>query len=74
MSVLKLMTVGDSVGVILPEEILARLRVRAGDTLYVIETRRGIELTPHDPELTAQTDAAERAMREDQDALGRLAE
>lgn len=74
MSVLKLTTVGDSVGVILPEEILARLRVRAGDTLYVIETRRGIELTPHDPELVAQTEAAERAMREDRDALGRLTE
>jgi putative addiction module antidote len=38
MSVLKVTTVGNSVGVILPKEILERLRVRRGDSLYAIET------------------------------------
>lgn len=74
MSVLKLTTVGNSVGVILPKEILERLRVQKGDSLYVVETKQGIELTPYNPEFAAQMEAAERVMREDRDALRRLAE
>ncbi|HLA10048.1 MAG TPA: AbrB/MazE/SpoVT family DNA-binding domain-containing protein [Pyrinomonadaceae bacterium] len=46
MSVLKVTTVGNSVGVILPRELLERLRVGKGDSLYVVETKNGIELTP----------------------------
>jgi putative addiction module antidote len=74
MSVLKLTTVGNSVGVILPKEILERLRVQKGDSLYVVETKQGIELTPYNPEFAAQMEAAERVMREDRDALRKLAE
>jgi putative addiction module antidote len=74
MSVLKLTTVGNSVGIILPKEILERLRVQKGDSLYVVETKQGIELTPYNPEFAAQMEAAERVMREDRDALRRLAE
>ena len=74
MGVLKLTTVGNSVGVILPKEILERLRVQKGDSLYVVETKQGIELTPYNPEFAAQMEAAERVMREDRDALRKLAE
>lgn len=74
MSILKLTTVGNSVGVILPKDILERLRVQKGDSLYVVETRQGIELTPYNPEFAAQMEAAERVMREDRDALRKLAE
>jgi putative addiction module antidote len=70
---LKLTTVGNSVGVVLPKEILERLRVQKGDMLYVLETPRGIELTPYDPEFARQMDLAERIMREDRDALRKLA-
>jgi putative addiction module antidote len=73
-SILKLTTVGNSVGVILPKDILERLRVQKGDSLYVVETRQGIELTPYNPEFAAQMEAAERVMREDRDALRKLAE
>jgi len=74
MSVLKVTTVGNSVGVILPKEILERLRVGKGDSLYVIETKQGIELTAYNPEFAAQVEVAERVMREDRDALKKLAE
>ena len=74
MSILRVTTVGNSVGVILPKEILERLRVGRGDSLYVIETKNGIELTPYDPELAKQMEIAERVMREDRDALKKLAE
>jgi putative addiction module antidote len=74
MASLKLTTVGNSTGVVLPKEILQRLRVDRGDTLYVIETPHGIELTPYDPEFARQMDVAERVMREDRDVLRKLAE
>ena len=74
MAVLKVTTVGNSVGVILPKEILERLRVTRGDSLYVIETKNGIELTSYNPEFASQVEVAERVMREDRDALKKLAE
>jgi putative addiction module antidote len=70
---LKITTIGNSVGVVLPKEILQRLRVGNGDALYVIETPRGIELTPYDPEFATQMELAEQVMREDRDALKKLA-
>jgi len=74
MSVLKVTNIGNSVGVILPDEILERLRVKRGDTLYAIETKNGIELTSNNPALAEQIEIAERVMREDQEALRKLAE
>lgn len=74
MGVLKVTTVGNSVGVILPKEILERLRVTRGDSLYVIETKNGIELTSYNPHFAKQVEVAERVMREDRDALKKLAE
>lgn len=73
MAVLKVTAVGNSVGVILPEELLKRLRVEKGDSLYVVETERGIELTPYNPEFAGQMEAAEHVMSEDCDSLRKLA-
>jgi putative addiction module antidote len=74
MTTLKVTTVGNSAGVVLPRELLQRLRVEKGDTLFVLETPHGIELVPYDPEFAAQMEAAERVMREDRDVLQKLAE
>lgn len=71
---LKVTTVGNSTGLVLPKEILERLRITKGAFLYAIETPNGIELTPYDPEFGAQMDAAEQIMREDRDVLKKLAE
>lgn len=71
---LEIITVGDSAGVILPLEILERLRVKKGDTVYVIETPNGIELTPYDPEFDEEMLIAKRVMREDWEVLRKLAE
>jgi putative addiction module antidote len=73
MATLKVTTVGNSVGLILPRDLLAKLRVAKGDTLYVTETPNGIELTPFNPDFAAQMDAAESIMRENRDALRKLA-
>ncbi len=69
---LKITTVGNSAGIVLPREILERLRVQKGDTLYALETPNGIELTPYDPEFAEQMQIAERVMGEDRDALRKL--
>lgn len=74
MSQLKLTTIGNSVGVVLPKDLLARLRVGKGDMLYAVETPNGVELTPYDPAFAAQMEAAEAIMREDRDVLKKLAE
>ena len=70
---LKLTNVGNSVGVILPKELLSKLRVDKGDTLYVVETPAGIELTAYRPDFAAQMDAAEEIMRDNRDILKKLA-
>lgn len=71
---LKITTVGNSAGIVLPKEILERLRVAKGDSLYATETPDGVELRPFDEEFAEQIAIAERVMREDRDVLRRLAE
>ncbi|MFO1433788.1 MAG: AbrB/MazE/SpoVT family DNA-binding domain-containing protein [Candidatus Competibacteraceae bacterium] len=74
MATVKLTTVGNAVGIVLPRELLAKLQVNKGDTLYVIETPGGIELTPYRPDVARQMDLAEDIMRENRDVLKKLAE
>ncbi len=71
---LKVTTIGNSTGIILPKELLEKLRIRKGDALYVTETPRGVELSPYDEEFVAQMEIAESIMREDRDVLRKLAE
>lgn len=71
---LKITAIGNSAGVILPKELLARLRLDKGDTLYALETPDGIRLTAYDPELAAQMEVAEQVMREDRHVLHKLAQ
>ena len=74
MTALKVTTVGNSTGIILPKAVLAKLRVEKGDILYAVETPSGIELTAYDPDFSAQIETAELIMREDRDVLKKLAE
>lgn len=70
---LKIMTIGNSVGVIMPKELLEKLRVEKGDILYATDTPNGIELSPYNPDFARIMDAAETVMREDRDVLRELA-
>ena len=71
---LKITAIGNSAGVILPKELLARLRVEKGDELYVTETPDGIKLMPHDPTFAAQMAVAERVMAKRRTMLRKLAD
>ena len=73
MSAIKLIAVGNSVGMTLPKEMLARLGVKKGDTLYAIETPDGIRLTAGDPEFAAQMAVARKLMKRWRNVLRELA-
>ncbi len=70
----KVISVGNSNGIILPKETLARLNLQKGDTLYLTESPQGIRLVPFDDEFAKQMEAAREIMRENRDVLQRLAE
>lgn len=72
-SAAKVIDIGNSQGVILPKEMLARLNVKKGDLLYITETPDGIQLVPYDEEFAAQMEAARQIMRENRDVLRELA-
>jgi len=70
---LKLTSIGNSTGVVLPRELLSRLKVEKGDVLYVTETPDGLRITPYDPAFEEQMKAARRIMKKRRDALRELA-
>ncbi len=70
----KVTTVGNSVGIVLPKEMLARLNIQKGDTLYVTETPDGVQLTPYDEKFVRVMEAANQIMRQNRDVLRKLAE
>jgi len=70
---LKITKVGNSAAVILPKEVLARLRVELGDTIYLTDSPDGYRLVAADPDFEAKIRAAEQIMREDRDILRVLA-
>jgi putative addiction module antidote len=69
---LKITTVGASAGVILNKEVMAKLKVKKGDFLYLTETPDGYRVTPYDPEFKRQMKLAEEIMHDDRDMLKAL--
>ena len=70
---LKIRRIGNSAGVVLPKELLARLRVGPGDSVYATEAPDGVRLTAANPDFEYKMETAERIMREDRDILRILA-
>ena len=73
MSALKLTQIGNSVGVILPKEVLARLKLEKGDTLFLSENPNGFTLSQNDPAFESQLDIARTIMKERRAVLHELA-
>lgn len=69
----KVTQIGNSLGVVLPKELVARLRLAKGQRLSVSETPNGIELSPFDPDFSEQMRIAEEIMDEYRDTLRELA-
>ena len=73
MHMLKITAIGNSVGVILPKEVLARLQVEKGDMLSVVETPDGVRLTAYDPTFETQMGASRKILKDRRAALRELA-
>ena len=70
---LRLRQAGGSVSATLPKEMVDRMRLRAGDDVFAVDTPDGILITPYD-ELTAQAlEAGREGARRYRNALRRLA-
>ena len=65
--------VGNSTGIILPKEALARLHIAAGDDVFLVETPTGYEVTPYNPEFEAQLKSTQKGMRAYRNTLRELA-
>jgi putative addiction module antidote len=72
-AVLKLIQIGNSVGVIFPKDLLAKLKVDKGDSVFTTETPDGVALTAHDPGFEEQINAARDIMRKRRNVLRELA-
>ena len=70
---LKVTTIGSSAGIILPKEVLLRLKVAKGDLLFLTESSDGFRITPYDPEFEEQMSLARKFMRDRRDVLRELA-
>jgi putative addiction module antidote len=70
----KVTTVGSSTGIVLPKELLTKLNIQKGDTLYVTETPDGVQLSPYNEEFAKTMDVAQDVMRRYRDTLRKLAE
>ena len=73
MVALKVRSVGNSVGVVLPQEATNRLKVNVGDTLYLTEDKDGFRVTPYDPVFDRQMAVAQKVMRKNRHVLRALA-
>ncbi len=69
----KLTTVGNSTGLILPKQALAKLRAEKGDEIFLIETPSGYEITAYDPDFERQMKLGKQVMRRYRNALRELA-
>ena len=69
---LKITTIGASAGLILNKEVMAKLKVKKGDSLFLTEAPGGYRLTPYDPDFERQMNLAEEIMHDDRDVLKAL--
>ena len=70
---LKVRKVGNSLGVILPREVVARLKVVEGDDLNLTEGPEDYRLSAYDPEIARQVEVGEKIMRRYRNTLRELA-
>lgn len=73
MLTLKVTKIGNSAGLLLPREALAKLRIAQGDRVFLTETPEGFRITPYDPEFSRQMTLARKIMKKRRHLLRELA-
>jgi len=69
----KLTSIGNSMGIVLPKEALTKLKIGKGETLYLVESPEGFMLTPYQQNFEKQMEVAEKVMNKYRNALHELA-
>lgn len=69
----KITSIGNSMGIVLPKEALSKLHAEKGDTLYLVDSQEGLTLTPYEPDFDKQLKAAEKVMKNYKNTLHKLA-
>ncbi len=71
----KITSIGNSMGIVLPKEVLTKLNAEKGDILYLVDTPEGLTLTPYqqDFDFDEQMKAAKKVMKKYRNALHELA-
>ena len=69
----KVTPIGNSMGIVLPKEALAKLKAGKGDVLYLVEGSEGFNLTPYQQDFESQMEAAGKVMKRYRNALHELA-
>jgi len=69
----KVTSVGNSMGIVLPKEALTKLKAGKGDMLYLVDSPEGLTLTPYQQDFGQQMEAAEKVMKQYRNALHELA-
>ena len=70
---LKLRSVGTSTGLVLPKEMLTRMKVHKDDELFAVETPDGYLLTPYDPDVEMQLEKGRKLMKKHRETFRALA-
>ncbi len=70
---LKVRKLGNSLGLVLPREAAAVLKVEEGDQLYITEAPGGFRITASNPDFAKQMEVAKKGMRHYRNALRELA-
>ncbi|MCH8041338.1 MAG: AbrB/MazE/SpoVT family DNA-binding domain-containing protein [Nitrospinae bacterium] len=72
---LKVRKVGNSLGVVLPKEVLSRLNLHDGDRVFLTEAPDGsYRITPYDPEFESYVKIAKKGMAKYRNTLRALAQ
>ncbi len=74
MHTLKITTVGNSLALTIPKELVNRFHLQKGDEIFVRETPEGFEVSPYDPDFKEAMEAAASIAKEYKNALRTLAQ
>lgn len=69
----KVTSIGNSMGIVLPKKVLTKLKAEKGDELYLVDSPEGLTLTPYQQDFDTQMKAVEKVMKKYRNALHELA-
>ncbi len=69
---LKVTKIGNSLGVILPRDLLGKLQLDKGDSIFLVDTPDGLRITPYDPAFAEQMEQARVLMRKRRNVINEL--